>query len=414
MSPRRVVITGIGAVSPIGNTREEFWQGILDGKCGAGPITRFDASDYKVRFAMEVKGFDPNERLPDRRLRHTDLFSQFAVTASIEAVDDAGLEVGSGDPGRIGVITGTGVGGLATIISNCKTLYERGQHRLSPFLIPKMMCNAASGHIAILHGFQGPNFATVSACASAQHALGAAFDNIVVGRADAVVTGGSEAAITELGIGGFANMKALSARNDDPHTASRPFTKSRDGFVMGEGAAMFVFELEARARARGAKIYCEVLGFAMNDDGHHITAPLPDGTLATRAMRSAVEASGWDLTEVDYINAHGTSTPLNDATETRAIRALFGDHADNLMVSSTKSQIGHLLGASGAVELAAVALAIERGVVPATINYQDPDPECDLDFVPNEPREHHIQKALSNCFGFGGHNACICVGRYEA
>ena len=414
MSSRRVVITGIGAVSPIGNTREELWQGVLDGSCGAGPITRFDASDYKVRFAMEVKGFDPRERLSDHRLRKTDLFSQFGITAATEAIDNAGLEVGSEDPSRFGVITGTGVGGLATIISNCDTLHERGPRRLSPFLIPRMMCNAPSGHIAILHGFQGPNFATVSACASAQHAMGMAFDNIVYGRCDAVVTGGSEAAITELGIGGFGNMKALSTRNDDPLTASRPFTMSRDGFVMGEGAGMFVFELESRARARGAKIYCEVLGFAMNDDSHHITAPLPEGTLATRAMGSAVEASRWDPTDVDYVNAHGTSTPLNDVTETRAIRSLFGDHADKLMVSSTKSQIGHLLGAAGALELAVTALAVERGIVPATINYHDPDPECDLDFIPNEPREHPIRNALSNCFGFGGHNACICVGRYEA
>ena len=411
---RRVVITGIGVISAVGNDRTAFWNGILESRSGAGPITSFDASQYRTRIAMPLKDFDPLEHLDRKTLRNIDLFSQYALVASKEAREDAGLELTEkDDPRRFGVLTGSGIGGINEIEHTARKLFEKGPERISPFFIPKMMINAASGQLAIYHGFQGPNFATVSACASAQHALGFALDQIGYGACDVVLAGGSEAAISPLGIGGFCAMKAMSTRNDEPTLASRPFTRSRDGFVMGEGAAMFVFESEERARNRGAKIYCEVLSFGMTDDAHHMAAPLPDGSMAAAAMSNAIVEAGIETSDVDYINAHGTSTPLNDVMESRAIRRLFGAHADKMMVSSTKSQVGHLLGASGAVELAAVAMGIHQNVVPPTINQDDPDPDCDLDYVPNEARESRIRYALSNSFGFGGHNACLCLGRYE-
>ncbi|MDE0960253.1 MAG: beta-ketoacyl-ACP synthase II [Planctomycetota bacterium] len=412
MSRIRVVITGIGVVSPIGNDLASFWNGILEGRNGVGPITRFDASEFRTRFAMEVKDFDPEIRVDRKTLRLLDRFAQFAVVAAGEAMEDSGLDP-SGDPTRYGVITGSGIGGLGEIELQHAKFIERGPSRISPYFVPKMMMNAASGHIAIQHGLKGSNFATVSACASSQHALGVALGTIRAGRCDAVLAGGSEAAITVLGVGGFCSLKAMSSRNDDFTTAMRPFQASRDGFVMGEGGAIFVFEELEHARKRGAQIYCEVLGFGSTDDAHHITAPDPDAPMAVAAMRSALEYAGKNIEQVDYINAHGTSTPLNDKMEVRAIRELFGDHADHLMVSSTKSQVGHLLGASGAVELAAIAVGIRDSVVPATINQVDPDPECDLDSVPNEPREAPIRVALSNSFGFGGHDACLCLGKFE-
>ncbi|MFN0060216.1 MAG: beta-ketoacyl-ACP synthase II [Planctomycetota bacterium] len=412
MSRRRVVITGIGVVSPIGIGLEQFWDGIVNCRSGAGPVSRFDPASFRTHFACEVKNFVVAEQ-HQRAMRNLDLYTQFALAAAFDAVADSGLKNEQEDVRRIGVITGTGVGGLGTIEQNYSVFQERGPSRVSPFLVPMMMANASAGNIAIHLGYQGPNFGVVSACASSNHAFGLAFDQVAHGGADVVVTGGSEAAITYLGLGGFNALKALSQRNDDPQRASRPFSGSRDGFVLGEGGAIFVFEEEARARKRGAQIYAEVCGFGMTDDASHITAPLPEGTMAAGAMRHAAEQAGIQLTDIDYINAHGTSTKLNDAMETRAIRGLFGAHAKKLMVSSTKSQIGHLLGASGAVELAAVVLGIRAGVVPPTINYQDPDPECDLDYVPNEPRAHRIRYALSNSFGFGGHNACICVGQYS-
>ena len=412
MSRRRVVITGLGVVSSIGSDPSAFWNGILEGRSGAGPITAFDAAEYKTQFAAEASGFEP-EGVVDRKLLKTvDRFTAMALVASQQAIDDAGLEIGTDeDPQRFGVITGTGIGGLLEIENQHSILLDRGPGRLSPFFIPKIMMNAASGQLAIRYGFQGPNYATASACASSQHALGLALDSIALGATDVVLTGGSEACVCPCGIGGFNAMKALSTRNDSPETASRPFTASRDGFVLGEGAGIFVFESLERAKARGAKIYAEVLGFGMTDDADHIAAPLPDGALASAAMRAAVKQSGRKLTDVNYVNAHGTSTPLNDKMETKAIRGVFGDHADAMMVSSTKSQVGHCLGASGAVELVAIAMGIEQGVVPATINHDDPDPECDLDYVPNEVREAQIEVAISNNFGFGGHNACLCVGR---
>ncbi|MEC9476237.1 MAG: beta-ketoacyl-ACP synthase II [Planctomycetota bacterium] len=412
MSRRRVVITGIGVVSPIGNDLATFWNGILEGRNGVGPITHFDASEFKTRFAMEVTDFDPQQRIDRKTLRQLDRFAQFALVAASEAMEDSGLDPGV-DPSRYGVITGSGIGGLGEMETQHDNFRDRGPGRISPFFVPKMMVNASSGQIAIQHGFRGSNFSTVSACASSQHALGVALGSIVSGRCDAVLSGGSEAAITPLGVGGFCSMKAMSTRNDDPATAMRPFQASRDGFVMGEGGAIFLLEELDHARQRGAKIYCEVLGFGSTDDAHHITAPDPDSKMAIEVMRSAVEQGGKNLEDINYINAHGTSTPLNDVMEMGAISKLFGDHSKQLMVSSTKSQVGHLLGASGAVELAAVALGIREGVVPATINQIDPDPECDLDSVPNEIRETQIEVALSNSFGFGGHNACLCVGRYK-
>ncbi|MGE4619914.1 MAG: beta-ketoacyl-ACP synthase II [Planctomycetota bacterium] len=412
MSRRRVVITGIGVVSPIGHDLSTFWNGILESRNGVGPITLFDASEFKTRFAMEVADFDPTVRIERKMMRQLDRFAQFALVAAAEAMEDSALDP-SADPTRYGVITGSGIGGLGEIEAQHDNFRDRGPSRISPYFVPKMMMNAASGQIAIQHGLQGSNFATVSACASSQHALGVALGSIVADRCDAVLAGGSEAAITPLGVGGFCSLKAMSVRNDDPTTAMRPFQASRDGFVMGEGGAIFVFEELEHARSRGAKIYCEVLGFGSTDDAHHITAPDPDSKMAVEAMRSAVKQAGKNLEDVNYINAHGTSTPLNDVMEMGAIRQLFGSHADHLMVSSTKSQVGHLLGASGAVELAAVAVGIREGVVPATINQVDPDPDCDLDSVPDEPREAQIDVALSNSFGFGGHDACLCVGRFK-
>lgn len=410
---RRVVVTGVGVVSPIGNNVPAFWNSILEGRSGAGPITQFDASDYKTRFAMEVKDFDPSERIDRKTLRHLDRFVQLALFAAGEAIEDSALDINKEDPRNIGVVIGSGIGGLNEIESQSTVLRERGPGRISPFFIPKMMVNAASGQIAIAHGYQGPNFSTSSACASSQHALGVSLDLIRRGACDVMIVGGSESTITPLAVGGFCAAKAMSSRNDDPQTASRPFSASRDGFVMGEGAGVFVFETEEHAKARGAKIYGEVLGFGMTDDAHHITAPSPDGAHAKEAMRLALADGGCDLSDVNYINAHGTSTPLNDVMETRGVKSLFGAHSKNLCMSSTKSQVGHLLGASGAVELAAICLGIEQGVIPPTINYNDPDPECDLDYVPNEARQAQIEVALSNSFGFGGHNASLCVGRYK-
>ncbi|MGE3164172.1 MAG: beta-ketoacyl-ACP synthase II [Planctomycetota bacterium] len=410
---RRVVITGIGVVTPIGLDVPSFWGGIVEGRSGGARVTQFDCGELRTQIAAEVVGFDPEKTIPDRKLlRNLDRFTQFALVASVEAMRAAQLDANSVQAERAGVVIGSGIGGLHEIEEQARVLFDRGPTRISPFFIPKMMVNAAAGQLAIQHGFKGPNFTTASACASSQHALGVSLQLIRSGACDVMLTGGSESTITPLGMGGFCAAKAMTVRNDTPTTASRPFSGSRDGFLMGEGAAILVFEEEQRARKRGVPIYAEVLGFGMTDDSHHITAPSPDGAMAAAAMAGAAADAAVALERVNYINAHGTSTPLNDAMESRAIRRLFGSHADRLMVSSTKSQIGHLLGASGAVELAAVVLGIHRGVVPPTINYQDPDPDCDLDYVPNEARAAAIDVALSNSFGFGGHNACLCVGRY--
>jgi 3-oxoacyl-[acyl-carrier-protein] synthase II len=413
---RRVVITGLGAVTPIGIGREAFWDGILQSKHGFGPITRFDHAEFSVHFAAEVKDFDPTTYFSAKEARHLDRFVQFALAAATEAVTDSGLQLEGFDEAarrRTGCVWASGIGGLEEIETTHKLALDKGFRRMSPFFIPKLMINAAAGQIAIRYGIKGVNYGVASACASGGHAIGLALRAIRWGEADVMICGGSEASVTPLGVGGFCALRALSERNDDPATASRPFNKDRDGFVVGEGAGGLVFEELESAKKRGARIYAEVLGVGMTDDGYHISAPVPEGTMAAEAMRAACEEGGVRLDEIDYINAHGTSTQLNDVMETRAIHSAFGNHARKLMVSSTKSQIGHLLGAAGAVAAVATALAIHRGAVPPTINSITPDPECDLDYVPNEPRQARIRKALCNSFGFGGHNVATLFGRIE-
>jgi len=415
MSKRRVVVTGMGAVTSIGVGRRAFWEGVLGAKHGFGPITRFDHSDFPVHFAAEVKDFDPSKSFSAKEARHLDRFVQYGLAAAIEAVADSGLDFQAPtiDKRRTGSIWASGIGGLEEIEASHKHCLERGFRRMNPFFIPKLMINAAAGQIAIRFGLQGVNYGVASACASAGHAIGLSLRAIRSGEADVVITGGSEATITPLGIAGFCALRALSERNDDPATASRPFNKDRDGFVVGEGAAGFVFEELELAKRRGARIYAEVLGVGMTDDGHHISAPLPEGTMAAEAMRAACVEGGVALDSIDYINAHGTSTPLNDVMESRAIHHVFGPHARKVMVSSTKSQIGHLLGAAGAVGALAAILGIHEQVAPPTINYINPDPECDLDYVPNEARRSRIRNALCNSFGFGGHNVSTLFGQFS-
>lgn len=411
MSRRRVVITGLGIVSSIGIGKEELWKGVTDPRNGVGVIEQFDTSDLAVHIAGEVKAFDPSTFLKPKEIRHLDRFVQFAICCATEALEDSGVDLSREDLTRAGCIWASGIGGLNEIETQHRRALKKGPKRISPFFIPKLMINAGAGQIAIRFGLQGANYGVASACASAKHALGLSLRAIQYGDADVVITGGSEATVSMLGIGGFCALKALSERNDDPQTASRPFNIDRDGFVVGEGGGALIFEEYEHAKARGAHIYAEVLGFGMTDDGHHISAPLPDGTMAVRAMQNAIGESGISLDEIDYINAHGTSTPLNDVMETRAVHTTFGDHAKKLLISSTKSQIGHLLGASGAAEAVVLALAIERQTAPPTINYINPDPECDLDYVPNEARDYTIRHALSNSFGFGGHNASVVFGK---
>ncbi len=408
------MVTGVGAVTPIGNRYPDLWEGIRNCASGAGPITRFDHSDFAVHFAAEVKDFDPRDfHLSAKEARHMDRFTLYGMAAAQEAVEDSGLDFERVDKGRVGCIWASGIGGLEEIEKTHSVLLEKGPRRVNPFFIPKLMLNAVAGQIAIRYGIHGVNYGVASACASSAHAIGLALRAIQNGDCDIVITGGSEATVTPLGVAGFAALRALSERNDDPATASRPFTRDRDGFVIGEGAGGLVLESYESARGHGARIYSELLGVGMTDDGNHISAPLPDGSQAVVAMQAAVNDAGLSLDKIDYVNAHGTSTPLNDVMETRALHAAFGDHAGKLMVSSTKSQIGHLLGASGAVEAVVTVLAIRHQVVPATINYSNPDPECDLDFVPNEPREAELTYAICNSFGFGGHNVTTLFGRLD-
>ncbi len=411
---KRIVVTGIGVVSPIGNNRQEFWQGLLEGRNGVDYITHFDASEHDTKFAAEVKNFDPSPVLDSREVRRMDLFSQYAMVAADEAVRDAGLNMDQEDPNRVGVIFGSGIGGLFSFETEHRKMLERGVRRISPYFITQMIIDIAAGHISMRYGMKGPNYATVSACATASHAIGDAVRLLRYGDADVMLAGGSEAAITPMGVGGFNALKALSTRNDDPHHASRPFDKQRDGFVMGEGAGVLVLETLEHALARGAKIYAEIRGVGFTADAHHITAPAPGGEGAVRAMRRAIEDGELQIEEIDYVNAHGTSTQYNDKSETEAIKTLFGDHAYRLNVSSTKSMTGHLLGAAGAVELIATVLAVQNDIVPPTINYEEPDPECDLNYTPNKPEKRRVYAAISNTFGFGGHNACITVSKYES
>ena len=410
MDKRRVVITGIGVVSPIGSTLDKFWDSLQNGRSGIGRIEGFDATEFSAQIAAEVKDFNADEFIPKKEQRRMDRYCHFAVAAAKMAMDEASFDREAEDCTRMGAIVGSGIGGLGTLEKQHKILLERGPGRCSPFMIPQMISNMASGLIAIDHELRGPNFAVVSACATAAHAMGDAMHVIQRGEAEVMLAGGAEASITPLGIAGFGAMKALSTRNDDPATASRPFDKDRNGFVMGEGAAVVVLEEYEHAKARGAKIYCELAGFGQTCDGFHMTAPKESGEGATRAMLMAMNGAGLNPEDIDYINAHGTSTPLNDKIETRAIKGALGeDHARRVMISSTKSMTGHLLGAAAGVESIACAMAIQDGVVPPTINQITSDPECDLDYVPNTAREAKVGAVLNNSLGFGGHNACVCL-----
>lgn len=411
MDPK-IVVTGLGAVTPIGNTTVDFWDGLLAGRSGVRRITRFDPSALDTQIGGEVRDFDPTLYLDRKEIRRTDLYVQYALAAAHQAMHDAGLPGGPPDPYRAGAIIGTGIGGIITFEEQHRVMIEKGPGRISPFFIPMMIANMASGQVSIRWNLKGPNFTTVSACTSGAHAIGEAVHAIRLGKADLMVCGGSEATLTALCFAGFCAMKATSTRNDEPERASRPFDAERDGFVMGEGAGLLVLESEASAKARGARIYAELAGYGLSADAHHITAPSPEGEGARRAMAGALADGRIAADEVAYINAHGTSTPLNDKTETAAVKSLFGEHARSLAMSSTKSMTGHLLGAAGGIETVATVLAVHRSIMPPTINYENPDPECDLDCVPNRPREATVRVALSNSLGFGGHNVCLAVRRY--
>ncbi|MFO7650719.1 MAG: beta-ketoacyl-ACP synthase II [bacterium] len=406
---RRVVVTGLGAVTPVGNDVPTFWQSLMAGKVGTARLEGFDLADLEVTIGAQVKGFDPTQRLDPKLAKRSDRFVQFALWAADEAVRSAGLDTTKLDADRAGVIVGSGMGGVQTWESHHALFLQRGPKRVSPLLIPMMIPDMAAGQIAISYGLRGPNYDTTSACASGAHATGAAFRHIVAGDADVMIAGGSEAAITRFTVSGFANMGALSKRNDTPETASRPFDRDRDGFIIAEGCGIYVLEELEYARRRGAPIICEMAGFGATADGHHITAPDPEGRGAINAMRMAIADAGLAVSDIDYINAHGTSTPLNDATEVKAIGDLFGQYARQLAVNSTKSMIGHGLGSAGAMEFVAMALQIKHGRVHATVNFENPDGGVNLDFVKGGPRDLKIRAALSNSFGFGGHNCCLCV-----
>jgi len=406
---RRVVVTGLGVVSPVGNTKDEFWTSLVNGKNGVGPMKSFDCRDYTSRIAGEVKDFIPHPFIPKKELRRMEKFVQFAVTAAKEAVDDSGLDIEKEDPFNIGVLVGSGIGSLRIIEEQHKVILEKGPSRITPFLIPMLIVNMASGHISIMLKVKGPNSCTTTACAAGSHAIGNALRIIQNGEADVMITGGTESCITALGVGGFCALRALSTRNDEPQKASRPFDKDRDGFVMGEGSGIVILEEYEHAKKRNAKIYAEVVGFGMSGDGYHMTAPDPSAEAPARCMAKALEDGGIEPKEVSYINAHGTSTELNDKVETMAIKKVFGDHAKKLPISSTKSMTGHLLGAAGGVEFIACCLTIKNSIIPPTINYETPDPNCDLDYVPNKARKARVNVTLSNSLGFGGHNATLCL-----
>ena len=413
---RRVVITGRGLVTPVGNERDGAWSALLDGTSGAGPVTHFDPpEDLSVRFACEVDDFEPERYLDRKEIKRTDRFSQFALAAAEQAVEEAEIRetFEESDPERTGVIVGSGIGGLETLEEQHKRMLDRGPDRVSPFFIPMFIADMAPGLISMRYGARGPNYATVSACASSAHAVGLAYRSVRSGEADVMIAGGAEATITPLCMGGFASMRALSTRNDDPESASRPFDGNRDGFVLGEGSGALVLESLEHARRRDAEILAELSGFGQSADAHHMTAPAPGGEGAQLAMREALEDAGASPTDVDYVNAHGTSTPQNDATETEAIKSVFGDHAYDLVVGSTKSMTGHTLGAAGAIEAVISALACREDVIPPTINFEEPDPDCDLDYAHDGPVEREVDVALSNSFGFGGHNVSLIVRKWK-
>ena len=411
---RRVVVTGLGAVTPVGNDVATTWRALQAGVSGAAGITKFDPSTFPVKFACELKGFDPLRSMERKEAKRADPYTQYAVAASVEAMADAGLIDGTYDPDRTGVIVGSGIGGLKSFEEQHDIYRERGQSKISPFFIPMFIADIAAGVVSMRFKARGPNYATVSACATSAHAIGDAFRTIQYGDADVMICGGSEAAVTPMAIAGFANMKALSERNESPETASRPFDKTRDGFVMGEGAGVVVLEELEHALKRGARIYAEIGGYGATGDAYHLTAPAPDGEGAQRAMKRALNDAGLTPADVQYINAHGTSTPANDLNETRAIKAVFGEHAQGINVSSTKSSTGHMLGAAGAVEFIVSTLAVQEGIVPPTINYETPDPECDLNYTPNASVRREVTAAISNSFGFGGHNVSLAVRKFES
>jgi 3-oxoacyl-[acyl-carrier-protein] synthase II len=410
---RRVVVTGIGLVSPLGIGTEATWRGLLAGQSGAGPITKFDATAFSTRFAAEVTGFDPLAFVDKKDVKKMDVFIQYAIAASQFAVDDAKLTITPAMAPRVGVFIASGIGGFTTIEREHRAFLEGGPRRISPFFIPAAIINLASGQVSIRFGAKGPNSATCTACTASAHAIGDAFEIIKRGAADAMIAGGSEAAVCAMGVGGFAAMRALSQRNDDPQRASRPFDKNRDGFVLGEGSGVVILEELEFARARGVPIYAEMVGYGMSADAFHMTGQPEDGDGAYRVMQAALESAGVEPGVVDYINAHGTSTPINDPTETLAVRRVFGEHANALAMSSTKSMTGHLLGAAGGLEAGITALAIKHQIAPPTINLDNPDPACDLDYVPHTSRPHRIRYALSNSFGFGGTNGALLFKQFE-
>jgi 3-oxoacyl-[acyl-carrier-protein] synthase II len=413
--PRRVVITGLGAVTPVGNDMASTWDSLIAGRSGIGLISLFNTDDLSVKLAAEVKDFDPATRIDPKLVKRTDRFTQYALCATQEAVQDSGLDFDNEDRDRVGVIVGSGMGGVQTWESQHAQFIERGPRRVSPLVIPMMIPDMAAGMVSIMYGLRGPNFCTTSACASGAHGVGESFRHILHGDAEVMIAGGAEAAITRFTVSAFANMGALSKRNDDPARASRPFDRDRDGFVIAEGCGMCVLEELEHARARGAKVYCELVGYGATGDGHHITAPDPEGKGAKAVMRSALEEAAFRPEDIDYINAHGTSTPLNDATEVKAIVEVFGGHAHKLAINSTKSIVGHGLGSAGAMEFVTTVKSLEQGKVHATLNFENPDEgvDVDLDFVPDGTRDLDIRAAVSNSFGFGGHNTCLCVRKYE-
>jgi 3-oxoacyl-[acyl-carrier-protein] synthase II len=411
---RRVVVTGMGAITPVGNDVATTWRSLIEGKSGTAPITKFDASKFPVRFAAEVKGFNPLDFMDRKEAKRADQYTQYAVAASRQAMTNAGLVERNGmDPDRIGVIIGSGIGGLKSFEEQHDVYRERGVGKISPFFIPMFIADIAAGIVSMMFNAKGPNYATVSACATSAHAIGDAYRTIQYGDADVMITGGAEATVTPMAIGGFANMKALSERNDSPETASRPFDATRDGFVMGEGAGILILEELEHALARGATIYAEIVGYGATGDAYHLTAPAPDGEGAQRAMKRALKDAGLEPKDIQYINAHGTSTPANDFNETRAIKAVFGEQAKSVNVSSTKSATGHMLGAAGAVEAVVSAMVVGTGIIPPTINYHCPEPELDLNYTPNNSVKRDVNAVLSNSFGFGGHNTTLAIKRYK-
>ena len=410
---KRVVVTGVGAITPIGNNCDDFWSSIKAGKCGIDKVTAFDVENYKCQIAAEIKDFEPSEYIDKKEARKMDRYTQFAVIAADEAFRNSGLNMEEEDKWRIGVITGSGIGGMETLENQNQTLIEKGPGRVSPFFVPMMISNMAAAQIAIKYGARGANENVVAACASGTNAIGNAFNIIRRGDCDAIIAGGAEASITPLSFAGFCSMKAMSTNNENPKESSRPFDAERDGFVMGEGAGFMVLEEYEHAKKRGANIICEIVGYGITNDAYHMTSPIPGGEGGAKAMEFAIKSAGIEPSAIDYINAHGTSTKYNDSFETQAIKTVLGDHAKKVMVSSTKSMTGHLLGAAGGIEAIVCALALKDGYVPATINYKTPDPECDLDIVPNEGRNVDIEYAMSNSLGFGGHNSSIVLKKFK-